>query len=65
MQYFYIEFDEDQVKAFIKAIIDEYESGLHKHGTYNQAVFAAQERTMDVIMQAAEADHIPVNKALH
>ena len=44
MRFFEIDLDEDQLKALVKAIIDEYEAGLYVYGTYDQAVAQAQNK---------------------
>ena len=61
MRFFEIDLDEDQMKSFVKAIIDEYECGLHTHGTYDQAVEQAQQKTMETIENLADAEEVYVH----
>lgn len=54
MRFFEIDIDEDQVRRLVKVIVDRYEMGIRSHGSYQRAVEAAQEETVQSLENAAE-----------
>ena len=65
MRFFEINIDEEQMRSLIKAIIDEYESGLHRHGNQADAILQAQDKTMETIEVFAEEEIYLGNTILH
>lgn len=54
MRYFEIDMDEDHLRRFIKAVIDQYERGFHDYGNYADAVRITQEATLQNLETNAE-----------
>ena len=65
MIFFEIEIDEDQIRKLVKAIINEYESGLHRHGNQADAILQAQDKTMETMEVLAEHETHLGNPILH
>lgn len=55
MRFFEIDMDEDHLRRFIKAVIDQYERGLHDYGNYQDAVQVTQDTTIQNFEDNAEA----------
>ena len=55
MRFFEIDMDEDHVRRFVKAIIDQYERGFHDYGNYQDAVKVTQDVTIQNLENNAEA----------
>ena len=55
MLFFEVECDEDQVRRYIKLLIDEYEQHLREHGNYQIAVEAIQENAIHALQNNSQA----------
>lgn len=55
MLFFDIECDEDQMRRWVKAVIDNYEENLHRHGSYQTAIEATQETAVQFMENHAQA----------
>jgi hypothetical protein len=65
MDIYELEMDEDQFRQLVKNIIDEYESGLHKHGSYDAAVKATQDRAIHDMSTVAMLDEDEIPSTVH
>jgi len=54
MLYFEIEWDEAQVRSFVKTIIDNYELGLFRHGSQQIATELTQAETIENMTKVAD-----------
>jgi len=46
--------DEDQVRSFVKAVIDKYELGLFHHGSQQIATELTQDETIESMKKTAD-----------